>query len=153
MGESGKIEQVVVERATHHTADEVRSTRSHANTERLFQREYFGRFLIELLQNARDAWLQHPAHEERSSAVRIKLTADHVLEVWNEGVPITPAVILNSIGAVGEGTKEFGLSIGHKGIGFKAVLEVTLSPEKLFAKFVLIGGQIAASRVPGGDRV
>ena len=129
MSAPGGIEEIVVQRATHSTPDQVRSTRSHANAERLFQQEYYGRFLIELLQNARDAWLDHPAHEERSSAVKIKLTSDYVLEVWNEGVAITPAVILNSIGAVGEGTKEFGKNIGHKGIGFKSVLEVTLSPE------------------------
>lgn len=131
MSEPGGIDEVVVQRATHQTPDQVRSTRSHANAERLFQREYFGRFLIELLQNARDAWLDLPVADrgERCSALRIRLTADYVLEVWNEGVAVTSAVILNSIGAVGEGTKEFGASIGHKGIGFKSVLEVTLSPE------------------------
>ena len=49
------IEQTVRRRATHETRDQVGDTRSYANMERTLKREYWGRFLIELLQNARDA--------------------------------------------------------------------------------------------------
>ena len=49
------IEQTVRRRASHETRDQVGDTRSYANMERTLKREYWGRFLIELLQNARDA--------------------------------------------------------------------------------------------------
>ena len=49
-----RLEQVV-ERSKHATAESVRTTCSFARAERLIGREYHGRFLIELLQNAADA--------------------------------------------------------------------------------------------------
>lgn len=51
-----EIRMVVLERARNDTKDAVGDLRSDANMERTLQREYFGCFLIELLQNARDAW-------------------------------------------------------------------------------------------------
>ena len=51
------IETTVRKRARHTTSDKVGDTRSFANMEQTLTREYWGRFLIELLQNARDAWL------------------------------------------------------------------------------------------------
>lgn len=49
------LEQEVTERAKHATADSVHTTCSLARADRLFGREYHGRFLIELPQNAADA--------------------------------------------------------------------------------------------------
>ena len=51
------IETTVADRARHETRDKVGDTRSFANMEQTLAREYHGRFLIEMLQNARDAWL------------------------------------------------------------------------------------------------
>jgi len=44
------------ERARRPTSDSVKTTCSLARTERLLAREYHGRFFIELLQKAADAW-------------------------------------------------------------------------------------------------
>jgi hypothetical protein len=55
------LKHEVRERAQHATAEEVRTTCSFARAERLLGREYHGRFLIELLQNAADAWRNHPS--------------------------------------------------------------------------------------------
>ena len=51
-----EVESVVLDRARHTTKDKIGDTRSFANMEQTLKREYWGRFLIELMQNARDAW-------------------------------------------------------------------------------------------------
>ena len=60
MGSRNLLEAEVLRRAQHETAEDVRITCSFARAERLLGREYHGRFLIELLQNAADAWLEDP---------------------------------------------------------------------------------------------
>jgi Domain of unknown function (DUF3883) len=121
------IESTVLERATHLTTDSVGDTRSFANMELTLTREYWGRFLIELLQNARDAWLEGTGGGAEG-IIRIRLTKDPALVVCNEGEPLTPEVVLQSISKFGESPKAYGTAIGHKGIGFKAVLELTRVP-------------------------
>ncbi len=122
------IRNAVEVRASHRTTDEVSDTRSFGNMEQTLTREYWGRFLIELLQNARDAWLAAERDGE-DGIVRVRLTDEPALLVCNEGVPITPEIVLQSIGKFGESSKSYGAGIGHKGIGFKSVLEVSLTPE------------------------
>jgi hypothetical protein len=122
------IEAVVDDRLVHRTLDDVSRTRSEANAERTLQREYFGRFLIELMQNARDAWAKEATSGE-PAALHIVVEEPLALTVYNRGTPIPPDIILYSLGRIGESPKERGETIGHKGIGFKAVLELTLSPE------------------------
>jgi hypothetical protein len=118
------VETTVRERARHDTSDNVGDTRSFGNMEQTLTREYWGRFLIELLQNARDAWLGGVA-SHRDGLLRIRLTTDPALVVCNEGDPLSPGVVLDSISKFGESPKKPGEGIGHKGIGFKAVLELT----------------------------
>lgn len=112
------IEQTVRRRATHETRDQVGDTRSYANMERTLKREYWGRFLIELLQNARDAWNSNHA-DATDGVVLVRLTSEPALIVANQGEGLRPEVLLDSISKFGESTKEFGAAIGHKGIGFK----------------------------------
>lgn len=121
------VEDTVRERARHDTSDKVGDTRSFANMEQTLTREYWGRFLIELLQNARDAWLRGD-NGSRDGLLRIQLTRDPALVVCNEGEPLTSEVVLHSISKFGESPKAYGEGIGHKGIGFKAVLELTHAP-------------------------
>lgn len=121
------VENTVLERARHDTSDKVGDTRSFANMEQTLTREYWGRFLIELLQNARDAWL-HSDTGSRDGVLRIRLTRDPTLVVCNEGEPLKSDVVLHSISKFGESPKAYGEGIGHKGIGFKAVLELTHAP-------------------------
>jgi hypothetical protein len=122
-----QVEATVLERARHDTSDKVGDTRSFANMEQTLTREYWGRFLIELLQNARDAWLRGPG-TGRDGLLRVRLTSDAELVVCNEGEPLSPEVVLHSISKFGESPKKYGEGIGHKGIGFKAVLELTHAP-------------------------
>ena len=127
-----QVEATVLDRARHDTSDRVGDTRSFANMEQTLTREYWGRFLIELLQNARDAWLRGP-NLGQDGLLRIRLTADGALVVCNEGEALTPEVVLHSISKFGESSKKYGEGIGHKGIGFKAVLELTHAP-RLFSR-------------------
>ena len=123
------IRTVVVDRARNDSLDAVSGLRSNANMERTLQREYFGRFLIELLQNARDAW-RKANPENLDGVLRIHLGGEApALTVCNQGQPLDASVVLYSIGKFGESTKPQGEGIGYKGIGFKSVLEVTHSPE------------------------
>lgn len=70
-----QVEVTVLERARHDGSDKVGDRRSFANIEQTLTREYWGRFLIELLQNARDAWLRRPGMAQ-DGLLRIWLTVD-----------------------------------------------------------------------------
>ena len=122
------IEEVLHGRYQHNTKDEVSDTLSSASVERTLQKGYYGRFLIELIQNARDAWLSL-TDNHKPGKIRIRLSKDKALLVCNSGVPFTSQILLFSLGKFGQSTKDYGESIGHKGIGFKAVLEISLCPE------------------------
>lgn len=121
------IKDTVDRRARHEVLDDVTKTLSDWNVADIVAGEYHGRFLIELLQNARDAFLEVP--DAKDGVVRVRLTSEPALVVANQGAPLTTKVLLQSIGRFGLGTKTKGLSIGHKGIGFKSVLEVSMTPE------------------------
>ena len=122
------LETEVAGRARHATSEEVRTTCSLARAERLIGREYHGRFLIELLQNAADASRRIDAGSGRSRIV-VRITEGPALLVANEGEPMSAEVVIKSLGHIGASTKAQGQAIGHKGIGFKSVLELTLKPE------------------------
>ena len=123
------LEAEVAERARHGTAEEVRTTCSFARAERLLGREYHGRFLIELFQNAADAWRSDPRSLTGRSPVAVVVGDGPALLVANQGAVMTPEVVIESLGHIGASTKSEGEAIGHKGIGFKSVLEITLAPE------------------------
>jgi hypothetical protein len=122
------LEAEVAERARHLTAEHVRTTCSFARAERLLGREYHGRFLIELLQNAADA-SQSAATASGRSRVVVRITEGPALLVANQGAQMGAEVVVQSLGHIGASTKAEGEAIGHKGIGFKSVLELTLTPE------------------------
>ncbi|MGI9017153.1 MAG: sacsin N-terminal ATP-binding-like domain-containing protein [Euzebya sp.] len=130
-GQRAWLEAQVAERTTHQSIEQVRTTCSFARAERLLGREYHGRFLIELLQNAADAWREDPRSDSGAGGarVRIVLTEEPALLVANEGAPISAETVIGSLGHIGASTKAEGEAIGHKGIGFKSVLEISHAPE------------------------
>ena len=123
-----QIHEAITRRATHRDPEDVSRTVSLANGERLFGHEYHGRFLIELLQNAADAWDSSAGERERSR-IEIAVVAGPVLLVANEGESFPASVVIKSLGHIGRSTKTEGKAIGHKGIGFKSVLEMSATPE------------------------
>jgi hypothetical protein len=59
-------------------------------------------------------------------------TEPAALVVANRGLEFPTRVVLDSLGQIGRSTKTHGEAIGHKGIGFKSVLEVSPTPELYF---------------------
>lgn len=126
------------------TAEEVEEACSFARAERILGREYHKRFLIELLQNAADAWRATRAGSERTD-VRIVLSDAPALLVANKGTTFPASAVVKSLGHIGRSTKSAGEAIGHKGIGFKSVLDLSLCPELSWrARFPVRPGGIRA---------
>jgi hypothetical protein len=118
--------------ARHENVGDVGTTSSFANMEALLRREYHGRFVIELVQNARDAWYANGRPREQRCTVRVVLHGDPpVLTVCNEGTALGVGGLFKHLCQFGESSKRVGTGIGHKGIGFKSVLEVTPCPQIL----------------------
>ncbi|ANS63451.1 hypothetical protein SLINC_1227 [Streptomyces lincolnensis] len=97
-------------------------------TERMLSPEYSGRVLVELLQNAHDA---HPARhgEGRVEIVLDEDEGEHgVLYVANGGKPLGYQNF-EALCSIALSSKRPDEGIGHKGIGFKSVLQLTAAPE------------------------
>jgi hypothetical protein len=124
------IETRAAELERHVTAVDVENTCSFARADRLFAREYHGRFLVELLQNAADAWRHGTtdATDVSRSPLRIVIDEKPSLIVANCGEVLNANALLG-LGQIGVTTKAEGEAIGHKGIGFKSVLEISTEPE------------------------
>lgn len=122
------IESAVLERARHNSKSKAQDTWSFARAERLLGKEYHGRFLIELLQNAADAWRDADANGSTCELV-VVIDESPSLIVANRGVPFPAEIVLESLGQIGLSSKEAGEAIGHKGIGFKSTLEASATPE------------------------
>lgn len=91
--------------------------------------DYRGRLVYELLQNADDALLGASTRGDRAL---FRLT-DEALWVANTGRALTESDVRGLCG-LGASSKVFSegpkrASIGHKGLGFKSVLEITDAPE------------------------
>src|SRR4051812_43448327 len=90
--------------------------------------DYRGRLIYELLQNADDAMQGEDAHSDRVAF----LITDDALWMANTGRPLTDADVQGLCG-LGASSKidthgRRRASIGHKGLGFKSVLEITSRP-------------------------
>lgn len=94
------------------------------------EHQYHSRFVIELLQNAHDA-VKAAAHRGLGRIEFHLLTeeAEHgVLYVANDGQPFRYQDFL-AIARLGQSAKDPRESIGHKGLGFRSVLEIASAPE------------------------
>lgn len=119
--------------------------KERAYLERTIANQYRGRYLLELIQNAVDAMQKQaqtiaklddlsleqvdiePEELEEKYRCRVELTP-LALYVANDGQSFT-AVDVQALCAMGQSTKPAGEYIGYKGLGFRAVLEITDSPE------------------------
>lgn len=93
--------------------------------------EYDNRFLIELIQNAHDALhetLSDGTHARLALFLEINEAPFGALYVANDGLPFNSSNF-SSLSNLGQSDKDPAKSIGHKGIGFRSVLEITNSPE------------------------
>jgi len=100
--------------------------RSHleiAKATRLISEDYHDRFLIELLQNANDQAAR--ARLTRSTVIIVRTR--NLVAVTNSGSPVTETNLAR-ISSLADSDKA-GTTIGNKGVGFKAVYQVTDAPE------------------------
>ena len=86
--------------------------------------DYHGRFLVELLQNAEDQTTKAGISDGLAVVVR----TETLIGVLNQGVPFNDQGV-RSITSAGISPKKAEESIGNKGVGFKAVFQVSSSPE------------------------
>jgi hypothetical protein len=56
--------------------------------------------------------------------VHVVLTEEPALLVANHGELVTAQIVIASLEQIGPSTRAAGEAIGHKGIGFKSVLEI-----------------------------
>lgn len=106
-------------------AQGVREHRELASVAAQIQADYHGgRFLIELLQNASD----QAALARMSSSTVVIVRTDDLVAVSNKGLPFSREGV-NALSSIGLSPKSPSSTIGHKGLGFKSVFEVTDAPE------------------------
>lgn len=106
-------------------ASGTRDYRSLHNLTAQVEHQYHGRFAIELLQNAHDALSQGRSRV----CMAIRDEGPHgALYVANDGKPFSRSNF-DSLSQLGNSDKRPQDSIGHKGLGFRSVLEITDRPE------------------------
>lgn len=102
--------------------DSAAGLKNSAEGEKYLQQSYEGRFLFELIQNARDA----NKLEGINGKISIKVT-QHSISVSNTGKAFDDKGI-EGITLIGSSTKSGQGFIGFKGIGFKSILEISDFP-------------------------
>jgi hypothetical protein len=112
-------------------AEGVSNYRSMHSLTQQVEHQYHGRFLIELLQNAHDAFTEDASEASRNrvEVVFDPLDSEHgSLLVANDGDPFSPSNF-ERLSQLGQSDKDPQKSIGNKGIGFRSVLEISAAPE------------------------
>lgn len=117
--------QVKIGKFLFELANGTRDYRSLHNLTAQVEHQYHGRFAIELLQNAHDAL--GPGHARVCMAIRDDGLYG-TLYVANDGHPFSRSNF-ESLSQLGNSDKQPQESIGHKGLGFRSVLEITDRPE------------------------
>lgn len=103
---------------------------SHYNDEGENEENYYGRFAYELIQNADDAVSKVGGENPRTARFELQTGENPYLIVANSGLPVD-ADDTRALTTIGDTTKrdtEQKATIGHKGRGFSAVLEITEQP-------------------------
>ena len=145
--ETGLLEEICGENLEVYRVSPIR-LREDVSQESQISNDYRGRLVYELLQNADDAMSGQATLADR---IVFRLT-DEALWVGNSGRPLNEADVkgLCGIGASskGEVAGKRRASIGHKGMGFKSVLEITTAPEVISESYAFrMSSDVARARV------
>lgn len=127
MSSTGIIERIVQQNLGVYEVSESR-LREDVSQEAQVASDYRGRLVYELLQNADDAMAGGATHSDRV----VFVVTDSELWIANSGRALTDEDVQGLCG-LGASSKvdpsgKRRASIGHKGLGFKSVLEVTAAP-------------------------
>ncbi|MEV0900817.1 DUF3883 domain-containing protein [Actinoplanes sp. NPDC049802] len=128
-----------------------RSLDERGGAQELIRQQYSGRYPFELLQNANDA-----ATAGRACFV----LTDTALIVADDGLGFQDAQV-EAICSLGRSSKDPGTAVGHKGLGFKSVGEITDRPQVVSAgtRFQFDGARLhgeitrLAGPLPAGQRL
>ncbi|MDP3968990.1 MAG: DUF3883 domain-containing protein [Nocardioides sp.] len=101
----------------------LRSLDERGGAQELVRQQYSGRYPFELLQNANDA-----ARETGTSGRATFVLTETALLVADNGTGFGEQQV-KAICSLGRSSKGPGTSIGHKGLGFKSVGEITDQPQ------------------------
>ncbi len=105
-----------------------RSHREVQNASRLIQTDHNERFAIELVQNANDQAIRAASNPAEARALEVKIVwRDGLLAVLNQGRGFDTAG-LRAITSLALSDKTEAELIGNKGVGFKAVYEISDEP-------------------------
>jgi hypothetical protein len=111
-------------------AEGVSNYRSMHSLTQQVEHQYHGRFLIELIQNAHDAFPEQIS--DADNRIEIFFDPDDSphgsLFVANDGQPFSRSNF-ERLSQLGQSDKDPQKSIGNKGIGFRSVLEISDCPE------------------------
>lgn len=118
MNLKNKIEEIVRESLGNNE----KGLKNIANAERILKQAYEGRYFFELIQNVRDS----NREIDVEGKVFVEILEDK-LTISNTGGEFSEAGI-ESVTNIGDSTKHSQEFIGHKGIGFKSILEITDAP-------------------------
>ena len=99
--------------------------REIANAAEHVSAEYYGRFLIELIQNANDQAIRDPSLNTGSVII---VRTPSSIAVGNVGEPFDSGKV-DEITSLFLSTKSVSECIGNKGVGFKAVFQITDAAE------------------------
>ena len=91
-------------------------------------KEYQGRCILELLQNAHDALANAKGDDPRQIFFVLITTPEPALLVGNSGAPFLKKDF-KGICQLAQSPKDPDKSIGNKGLGFRSVLEISTCPE------------------------
>lgn len=119
----GELAAVASEATAGRLENILRALDERGTAQELIRQQYTGRYPFELLQNAEDA----AAGVEGGGTVRFELT-ESALVVADCGLGFGVAQI-RAICGLGRSSKDPRESIGYKGLGFKAVGEISQTPQ------------------------
>jgi hypothetical protein len=126
-GDEGVIERIISENLGVYRASASR-LQEDVSQEAQVASDYRGRLVYELLQNADDAMADAETSNDRVSF----LVTDGELWIANTGRALTDGDVFGLCGLGASSKVDAGgnrrASIGHKGLGFKSVLEITAAP-------------------------
>lgn len=126
-GDLGVIERIIWENLGVYRASASR-LQEDVSQEAQVASDYRGRLVYELLQNADDAMADAATSTDRVSF----LVTDDELWIANTGRALTDDDVFGLCGLGASSKVDAGgnrrASIGHKGLGFKSVLEITAVP-------------------------
>jgi len=129
-----RADKIIVEQANSQLRtffDELKNgTRNYRTIESLgkqIAREYQGRCILELLQNAHDALANAKSADPRQISFVLITTPEPTLLVGNSGSPFLKENF-EGICQLGQSPKDPNESIGNKGVGFRSILEISTCP-------------------------